>query len=73
MASPSRNSWWRSNMLLANSCQLQSNPRPGDIAGAYANADKAKRLLGWKAEKSIEEGIADALKWGKVRDTIIHY
>lgn len=37
-------------------------PRPGDIAGAYANADKAKRLLGWKAEKSIEEGIADALK-----------
>lgn len=48
-------------------------PRPGDVAGAYANADKAKRLLGWKAEKSIEEGIADALKWGKVRDTIIHY
>lgn len=48
-------------------------PRPGDIAGAYANADKAKRLLGWKTEKSIEEGIADALKWGKVRDTIIHY
>ena len=48
-------------------------PRPGDIAGAYANADKAKRLLGWKAKKSIEEGIADALKWGKVSDTIIHY
>jgi len=48
-------------------------PRPGDIAGAYANADKAKRLLGWKTEKSIEEGIADALRWGKVRDTIIHY
>lgn len=48
-------------------------PRPGDVAGAYANADKAKRLLGWKAEKSIEEGISDALKWGQVRDTIIHY
>lgn len=48
-------------------------PRPGDVAGAYANADKAYRLLGWKAEKSIEEGIADALKWGKVRETIIHY
>ena len=48
-------------------------PRPGDVAGAYANADKACRLLGWKAEKSIEEGIADALKWGKVRETIIHY
>jgi UDP-glucose 4-epimerase len=48
-------------------------PRPGDTAGAYANANKAKRLLGWQAEKSIEEGIADALKWGEVRDTIIHY
>lgn len=48
-------------------------PRPGDIAGAYANANKAKRLLGWQAEKSIEEGIADALKWGEVRETIIHY
>ena len=48
-------------------------PRPGDVAGAYANADKAWRLLGWKAEKTIEEGIADALKWGEVRETIIHY
>ena len=26
-------------------------PRPGDVAGAYANADKAWKLLGWKAEK----------------------
>ncbi len=48
-------------------------PRPGDVAGAYANADKAWKLLGWKAEKTIEEGIADALKWGEVRETIIHY
>ncbi len=48
-------------------------PRPGDVAGAYANADKAERLLGWKAELPIQQGIADALKWGKVRDTIIHY
>lgn len=48
-------------------------PRPGDVAGAYANADKAAQLLGWKAELPIEQGIADALKWGKVRDTIIHY
>ncbi len=48
-------------------------PRPGDIAGAYANADRAEKLLGWKAEMSIEDGIRDALKWGQVRDTIIHY
>lgn len=48
-------------------------PRPGDVAGSYANADKAGRLLGWEAVKPITEGISDALKWGKVRDTIIHY
>ena len=48
-------------------------PRPGDIAGAYANADKAWCLLGWKAEKTIVEGIADALRWGEIREIIIHY
>jgi len=48
-------------------------PRPGDVAGAYANADKAKRLLGWKAELPIEQGIADALKWGQIRETVLHY
>ncbi len=45
----------------------ETDPRPGDVAGAYANADKAWDLLGWKAELSIEQGIADALKWGEIR------
>lgn len=48
-------------------------PRLGDVPGAYANADTALRLLNWKALKSIEEGISDALKWGKVRENIIKY
>ena len=48
-------------------------PRPGDVAGAYANADKAARLLGWKAELPITQGISDALKWGKLRESIIHW
>jgi UDP-glucose 4-epimerase len=48
-------------------------PRPGDVAGAYANADTAKRLIGWQAQLSIEQGIADALKWGKIREKIIHF
>jgi len=38
-------------------------PRPGDVAGAYANADKAKELIGWQTELSLEQGIVDALKW----------
>lgn len=48
-------------------------PRPGDVPGAYANADTALRLLNWKAELSIEEGISDALKWGKLRTHILHW
>jgi UDP-glucose 4-epimerase len=48
-------------------------PRPGDVAGAYANADTAERLLGWKARQTIEQGIADALKWGQVRKDILGY
>ena len=51
----------------------ETPPRPGDVAGAYANADKAKRLLGWEAEQPIEKGIEDALKWGKVREEILHF
>ncbi|SDY98367.1 UDP-galactose 4-epimerase [Tindallia californiensis] len=36
--------------------------RAGDIAVAYANVDKAKLELGWKAERSIEDMVRDA--WG---------
>jgi UDP-glucose 4-epimerase len=48
-------------------------PRPGDVAGAYANANKALALLGWKAEKPIDEGIKDALRWGEIREQILEY
>jgi UDP-glucose 4-epimerase len=46
-------------------------PRPGDVAGAYANANKAKKLLDWEAEFPIEKGIEDALKWGEIRDDVL--
>jgi len=51
----------------------EAPPRPGDVAGAYANADKALKLLGWKADHSIDEGIRSALEWGKRRKTILGY
>jgi len=47
--------------------KVETEPRPGDIAGSYCNADTAKRLLGWQAELSIEDGIRDALKWDEKR------
>ncbi|MER3553304.1 MAG: UDP-glucose 4-epimerase GalE [Meiothermus sp.] len=51
----------------------EAPPRPGDVAGAYANADRALELLGWKAEHSIDEGIQSALEWGNKRKEILGY
>jgi UDP-glucose 4-epimerase len=45
----------------------EAPPRPGDVAGAFASGDRALELLGWRAELSIEQGIADALKWAEIR------
>ena len=53
--------------------KVEVDPRPGDVAGAFANADTALRLLNWKAEKPLEQGISDALKWGRLRQDILGY
>jgi len=52
---------------------VEAPPRPGDAAGAYANADKAARLLGWRTELSLDEAIASALAWGEKRKDVLGY
>ncbi|NNT71849.1 UDP-glucose 4-epimerase GalE [Flavobacterium sp. IMCC34852] len=37
--------------------------REGDITSAYANTDKAREILGWQTELSLEEALASAWKW----------
>ena len=37
--------------------------RPGDLAFSYAETDKAERLLGWKAEKNLEDMCRDAWRF----------
>lgn len=37
--------------------------RPGDIAACYADPEKAARLLGWKAEKGLDDMCADSWRW----------
>ena len=39
--------------------------RPGDPDEVYANADKAKRILGWTAKHGIEEMCEDTWRWQK--------
>jgi UDP-glucose 4-epimerase len=51
----------------------EAPPRPGDNAGSFASCEKAENALGWRAEKSIDEGIADALRWGDMRRSLLGY
>lgn len=37
--------------------------RAGDITIAYANADKAEKELGWKADTSLEEALRTTWEW----------
>ncbi|WP_392437897.1 UDP-glucose 4-epimerase GalE [Cruoricaptor ignavus] len=39
--------------------------RAGDITIAYANADKAERELGWKADTPLEEALRTTWEWQK--------
>jgi UDP-glucose 4-epimerase len=50
---------------------LELPPRPGDAVGAYANADKAARLLTWHTESSLDDAIASALEWGERRTRLL--
>ena len=40
--------------------------RPGDLPEFYANATKAKKLLDWQTEKTIDEMCADTWRWQSI-------
>ena len=39
--------------------------RDGDLPEVYANAEKALRVLGWRAEKTVDDMCRDS--WGFIR------
>jgi UDP-glucose 4-epimerase len=39
--------------------------RPGDVISVYADTKKANEVLGWKAEKTMENALESAWKWEK--------
>jgi UDP-glucose 4-epimerase len=39
--------------------------RPGDIAVCYADPTKSATLLGWKAEKNLQDMCRDSWRWQK--------
>jgi len=51
----------------------EAPPRPGDAVGAFANVDRATRLLGWQAALTIDDAIESALAWAAKRQEILGY
>ena len=50
--------------LTGQPLNINSGPRrPGDPAAYFAKPDKAKKMLGWQTQKSLEEILQDALNW----------
>jgi UDP-glucose 4-epimerase len=49
---------------------VEAARRPGDQAGAFAIVDRARAELGWSAERSIDDGVRDALAWAKKLRTL---
>ncbi len=51
----------------------EAPPRPGDVAGIYANRDTARRLLGWESVYSVEDGVRHAIEWERRRSSLLGY
>ena len=45
--------------------------RPGDVAGGYTRVNRAERLLGWRAQRDVAEGIRQSLQWAAIRDEVL--
>ena len=39
--------------------------RPGDVPAVWAETSRANEVLGWKAEKTLEETLRSAWEWEK--------
>jgi len=49
----------------------EAGPRPGDVVGCYTTSAKAAELLGWKAVKTLDEGVRDSLEWAELRPSVL--
>jgi UDP-glucose 4-epimerase len=60
--------------VSGKSVPVKEGPRrPGDAAGAFANVDKAREVMGWTSALTLDDGIASALAWFERREEILGY
>ena len=51
----------------------EAPPRPGDVIGSYTRSERAADLLGWEAERSLEDGLRDSLAWLDKRPDVLGF
>lgn len=44
--------------------------RPGDISQSWADASKIGKVIGWQAQKTIEQALTDAWRWEQSRSSL---
>ncbi|MER5829069.1 UDP-glucose 4-epimerase GalE, partial [Streptomyces mirabilis] len=59
------------NVVSTPLATIDTDPRPGDVAGGYTKSDRAAELLGRTPRLSLEIGIRSALDWIPVRDELL--
>ncbi|HET6533819.1 MAG TPA: UDP-glucose 4-epimerase GalE [Actinoplanes sp.] len=60
------------NKVVDTPVVVEAAPRrPGDSAGAYTRSTRAADLLGWRAERTVEDGIRDSLTWFERRGEVL--
>ncbi|MGH3088842.1 MAG: NAD-dependent epimerase/dehydratase family protein [Rubrobacteraceae bacterium] len=47
----------------------QTTPRPGDVMRNYSDTSKAERMLGWRSEVNLEEGLRRTVEWFLKRES----
>src|SRR5690606_36237186 len=54
--------------VVGDAFRVEEAPaRPGDVVGAYVDPAKARDLLGWKPEYSLQDAIRHSLQWAERR------
>lgn len=53
------------NLTKSSSKIVHASPRPGDIVYSQADVYKAEKMLGWKAEVSLEKGLEQTILYYK--------
>ena len=51
----------------------EATRRPGDCVGAYTRIDRASKLLDWRPQYSITEGIVHSQQWAAIRDEVLSH